>query len=142
MLICVSLYFCLSYGLKLNLEKSQTLNAYPSMIFDAIFPVLMGLLLEGPNFLTKMKIRGSWGIDWLKLVTLGIPTLVITTSHLLYFSPIGNFVYPILLPWNYNDQAAIISGVIFGYVLINSIKKVQERPRDIIADDYSINHSK
>lgn len=127
MLICVSLYFGLSYGLKLNLEKSRTLNAYPSMIFDVIFSMFMGLLLGVPDLIARTKLSGTWRIDWLRFVIIGIPALTITTSHLLYFSPIGNFVYPILLPWNYNNLAVIISGVIFGYILISSIKKRNEQ---------------
>lgn len=108
----------------LKLLTRITYNPYPHLLFLSIFPPIIGMLLALPDFITKARKQGLWYINWVILISMGIPTFYVAISPALYFSPISNYLPPIgNLTFIYSQTPQIICGVIFGYVLLSVFDK-------------------
>lgn len=110
----------------LKLEVGRHPNPYTYTSFLSFYPILIGLFIGMPLFINRARKKGVWKIEWLKLIFTGIPTLFFSLLYLMYFSPgIGIFLHN-----NTNFQLLVqpmfvtINGVMFGYSLISSFKKV------------------
>lgn len=99
-------------------------NSFPYIIFSSVYPVMIGLLLALPNFINKIRKIGSWNIDWINLIAIGIPTLYGAISPILYFSPLSTFL-PKLTSYffSYSLTPQVICGVIFGYIFLSVFDK-------------------
>lgn len=49
--------------------------------FLPIYPILIGLLIALPQFITNARMPGSWRFDWAKFIIVGIPALYVTFTH-------------------------------------------------------------
>lgn len=117
------LYFGVEYQMKLREKSAITFNLNPYFIFTSIFPIFIGMLLRLPKWIIEMKENKKWSFDWIKFIIIGIPSfyLALTPILLIYFGtnilfskmfiPIGDFTF------------TSICGVIFGYVLFDSLKR-------------------
>lgn len=121
--IILILYLGITHITELKNITKSTNNPYPSMFFNIFFSIILGLILGLPELISRRVRKGNWKIDWERFFIIGFPTLIITFSHIIYFSFIGKYVYKILVPWVYESYGIIISGIIFGYNIICSIKK-------------------
>lgn len=101
-------------------------NAYNPLQdkFILFFPILFGLLLALPRFLSVIRESGSWRYDWVLFLAVGLPALglqVFTYIRLLptlQASPVtGNLFIN-------HSSLLMISGLVLGYVLLASFKKV------------------
>ena len=94
------------------------------MVFSSIFPIIIGMFLALPNLISKAREQGSWTIDWVKLITIGIVSLFLAMAQIMCFSPIGHYA-PKLYLWlsRFNSQAVTISGVVFGYLVFSIPQK-------------------
>jgi len=110
----------------LNLKKysATSFNGTPYMIFSTLFPIAMGLLIAFPKFITECRKKGSWKLDWIKFIAIGIPILYIAIFPLVFLLsilggdsnlPLLNGLYrPPLIMYLPNE----LSGVVLGFLLL------------------------
>lgn len=118
----IILFYGAEYQSKLkNLVTSNKSSAYTLYkLAYAFFPMLIGVLLSFPQFVVNLKKGGSWVVDWVMAISVGLLPLYITILPLLDFNhkhvPLQQSViyYPII-----HD----ICGVVFGYLLLYVITK-------------------
>jgi uncharacterized membrane protein len=115
----------IGFRLHLNLEEEAKVNynIVPMTIFGVVFPIFIGMLLRLPLLIKEIKEMKRWTINWAKITAIGIPTLYITLSPLLYFTSFGHKLPFTLEMVQLNSNATTVAGLIFGYVLLDSIKK-------------------
>ncbi|MEK4404660.1 hypothetical protein MKZ26_09545 [Sporosarcina sp. FSL K6-6792] len=118
------LYLAMGYQERLRKEVAETFNYMTSIAPVTIFPILFGLLLRLPKLILEIKEKKQWSFDWIKFVAIGIPSLYIAMMPMLqvFFGMKLLFGREILL---LGDPIAFtkIAGIVFGYVLLGSLKK-------------------
>ncbi|WP_338653393.1 hypothetical protein V6B14_17390 [Sporosarcina psychrophila] len=118
------LYLAIGYQERLREEVAETFNYMTSIAPVTIFPILFGLLLRLPKLILEIKEKKQWSFDWIKFVAIGIPSLYIAMMPMLqvFFGMKLLFGREILL---LGDPIAFttIAGIVFGYVLLGSLKK-------------------
>ncbi|WP_102691954.1 hypothetical protein [Rummeliibacillus pycnus] len=105
-------------------EAEMSFETYPLMIFTYTFPILTGILLRLPKFFAEKKGKKKWSFDWVKLITIGFPALYLTVLPILNYSSYGDqllFAHEVVLLGD-TTILTTITGVIFGYVLLDSVK--------------------
>lgn len=112
-----------------NLEKivaTQTFNPFPLLVFKMIFPIVLGILMALPHLFKLWATKVAWRYDWVKFISIGIPTFFVTILPLAYFYPpglgrylyllFGQIIHSLLIPQTFG-------GIVFGYVLLSSFNK-------------------
>lgn len=116
----------------LGLEIQSILKKYaehnfdyqPHITFTVLFPILMGMLLRLPQLVKEIATRKRWSIDWIKLLTIGVPTLYIALIPLPYFLNIQLITHTMINKIFYTGfTGTTIAGIVFGYVLLDSLKE-------------------
>ncbi|MGP4108844.1 hypothetical protein [Virgibacillus sp. L01] len=93
----------------------------PVLLFATIYPIVIGLFLRLPKLIIEIKEKKQWTFDWVKVVAIGIPALYIASLPILSTTGI-NFVFSIDLMLM-GTKLITIAGIVFGYVLLDSLKK-------------------
>ncbi|WP_240951667.1 hypothetical protein [Bacillus sp. RO2] len=109
------------YELQLIEKGQMNYNFWPAVIFATVFPVLIGILLRLPKLITEIKRDKAWSVNWIKLLAVGLPTLYVALVPLLSFTILGKYL-PFALEIFHLDLSNI-AGLIFGYVMLDSIKE-------------------
>ena len=120
--IGVILYLAMEYQQHLRVKAAETFN-YKSLLMPlTIFPILFGLLLRSPKLILEIKEKKQWSFDWIKFVAIGIPSLYIAMMPILM----------LFIGWEYllfsnillrDTIFTTIAGIVFGYVLLDCLKK-------------------
>lgn len=110
---------------QLQMLVGQTYYPYPYIFYIVCFPFLLGVVLAMPKFIILLKSRGNWRFDWIKFTAMGIPTLFVAISPILYFSPIGEYIPQIRLVITRSLIPQIVCAIIFSYQLLSSLYKQQ-----------------
>ena len=113
----------LTYQKHLIQTGMYSFNMLPAIIYTTIFPIVMGMLLRLPKWLEEMKKNSTWKVNWPKLLAVGIPTLFIVLSPIFYFTE-TTVKIPFLVHFIHLNDTSIF-GIILGYVILDSIKKVK-----------------
>ncbi|MBB6452779.1 membrane protease YdiL (CAAX protease family) [Salirhabdus euzebyi] len=126
--LTISLLTIVFWGYKIPLVIHENLKfEAPLMIltiYSLIFPIFIGMMFRLPTLIKEIKDKKKWAIDWIKLSAIGIPSLYISQIYLLYFSfPSVSFPFGAVLIRNYDIPLATISGIIFGYIVLDSLKE-------------------
>ncbi|WP_404460567.1 hypothetical protein [Sutcliffiella horikoshii] len=109
------------YELHLLNEAQMNYNFWPQVIFAALFPILIGILLRLPRLIKEIQQEKTWSVNWLKLLAVGLPTLYVSLVPVLSLT--GLFKYmPFAMDIIHLDLATL-AGVVFGYVLLDSLKE-------------------
>lgn len=113
------------YQKSLEKIKLETYHAYPEMVFLSIFPIFIGILLAIPRFFKVFKKKGVWFFDRIKFIAIGLPTLYLAIFPAIFFSPIVAYIPQTIgnIMLMYSMFPQFLSGIIFGYLLINVIDK-------------------
>ncbi|KQL37451.1 hypothetical protein [Psychrobacillus sp. FJAT-21963] len=119
--IGIIFYLGMDYQVKLREESAITFNLKPFLIFASIFPVLFGLLLRLPKLIIEIKNKKQWAFDWIKFITVGIPSLYISMLPLLAFYTTNLFFSKAFILLG-DTTFTSIAGIVFGYVLLDSLK--------------------
>ncbi|WP_112180378.1 hypothetical protein [Paraliobacillus zengyii] len=101
-------------------ESIMDYKIMPVVIYGTIFPVLIGLLLRLPKLIIEIKQNKQWTFDWVKFIGIGLPSFYIIAMSFLPFA------ISIKLPeinMLESPTFQIIAGVVFGYILLDSLKK-------------------
>mgnify|MGYP005750761873 CR=1 FL=1 len=112
----------LTYQKQLIQKGMESFSMLPAIIFITIFPIVMGMLLRLPKWLEEIKQNSTWRVNWPKLLAVGIPTLFIVLTPLIYFSAYTGKI-PFLAHFIHLNDTSIF-GIILGYVILDSIKKI------------------
>ena len=131
MAIGVTFYMGMGYQVELRKQYAITFNLKAYIIYTTIFPVCMGVLLRLPKLIVEIKDKKKWSLDWMKLLIIGIPTLYIAMIPFLaiVFGKKLLFSEAFML---LGDMTLIsIAGVIFGYVLLDSLTSKYTRYSDL-----------
>ncbi|MHB8918576.1 MAG: hypothetical protein ACYC4H_11170 [Desulfocucumaceae bacterium] len=110
----------------LELTKKMAGNTYSGylvLVYMTFFPVLIGLLLAVPNFISTARKPGIWGFDWIRFISVWLPAFYITIFTLLSFTSVGKY-----LPFggyilSKNLIPHTVAGVVSGYLLLALFKK-------------------
>lgn len=86
-------------------------------------PVLIGILAGIPSFMVTYKIKGTWYIDWVKVIAITLPALMILSLPHLYYSPLGKHLPSSILNVIWSETSNVISGFIFGFTLLSFPEK-------------------
>lgn len=113
-------------GSAIQTELQEYQNIYyrvmPNLVFSVLFPIFVGIMLRLPKLVTEIQEKKRWLIDWVKLIFIGIPTLFIAIGPFAtwYFVPLFLKEF-----WYVGSTPTImaIAGVIFGYLLLDSLKE-------------------
>ncbi len=117
------LYLGMGYQVRLREESATTYNLMPFILFATIFPIFIGFLLRLPKLIIEIKEKKQWSFDWIKVAAIGIPSLYLAMIPILaiYFGMNLLFAKEFMLLGDTTFTS--IAGVVFGYVLLDSLKK-------------------
>ncbi|NLW44572.1 MAG: hypothetical protein GXY92_05260 [Syntrophomonadaceae bacterium] len=99
------------------------------LFIGSMVPIIIGLLLALPSFLKAYRTKGTWKIDWIMLLTVGLPALGIVIMQILYLAPYLGFevpfsaLKPILFLYAEHPTLVKTSGILFGFVLLSAFGK-------------------
>lgn len=71
------IYWGAKYGQMIKMNTSKTYNLLPSILFNAIFPVIVGIFIAIPEFISRFRNAGSWKLNLIRLIVVGLPILEI-----------------------------------------------------------------
>jgi hypothetical protein len=121
----IILLWLTNHAEELRIVVSRTYKPTSLIIYTAIYPVIIGMLLSLPTLYSKMKKEGRITLEWIRLVAVGVPALILTLSQILYwFTPFGRIIYPMLPEWGLAKETVMVGGIFLGYTLLSSIRKV------------------
>lgn len=89
-----------------------------------MFQMLIGVLLALPQFIKAYRQEGSWKIDWIVLLTVGLPSFCIAIAQIALYIPISwQPAASILVYLPYYPTTVKVAGILFGFTLITSFNK-------------------
>jgi hypothetical protein len=118
------IYWGIQYQNKLRIEGTMDFHLLPSILFLATFPVVIGILLRLPKLIIEIIEKNPWTFDWIKFVVVGLPSLYIVVMSILPYTPLGRegmLIPEIILVGS--PTITTIAGIIFGYVILDVLKK-------------------
>ncbi|WP_397538473.1 hypothetical protein [Rummeliibacillus pycnus] len=124
-IIGIGIYFGLRLRVYLGKEAEISYNNLPIMIYSFVFPIIIGILLRLPNFLHENKAKKKWSFDWVKLIAIAFPALYVALLPYLVYSSLGEkllFSNQIFLLGDTTITLTTVAGIVFGYVLLDSVK--------------------
>lgn len=115
-------YMGMDYQMRLRERSAIVFDIKPFIIFTSIFSIFMGMLLRLPKLIIEIKDKKRWSIDWVKVLVIGIPSIYIALIRLLAIVYGKNLLFfnEVMLLGDFTFT--YIAGVIFGYVLLDSLK--------------------
>lgn len=124
------------FQMELRILAGREFNPLPPIVFSSLYSILMGMYIALPKLISALMKTGRLRLDWPKLLIIGIPTLLISTSGILYHYVTSDLT--LLFQWIYVKLNGTVGntfiGVACGYTLLSSIGKVEinELPADNI----------
>jgi len=113
-----------------NFEKhlkfiyQSTYNLTNLWLFLSIAPMLFGFLLAFPRLIQTIMKEGSWKIDWILLLSAGLPSLLIAITPIMCLAQSVLYSQHALFIFGLHPNLITLSGIIFGYVLLVAFKKI------------------
>ncbi|MBD7985666.1 hypothetical protein H9649_13810 [Sporosarcina sp. Sa2YVA2] len=120
----IMIYLGAKYQFFLKQEYMKNFRVGSFVWFSAIFPIVIGMLLRSPKLINEIKDKRPWTFDWAKFIGIGLPSMFISLAFVLIFYVPGNILQ--LFPQQIylgNPTIQTIAGVVFGFVLLDSLKK-------------------
>lgn len=113
----------------LQYEKSIASKTYNMMRLALLLPtvsVLFGVLLRCDVFFSPFRFRA----DWLSLLLLGLPSLLLAYFIPLGFTLLQNVPLPNFVSLLWANDVPVFAGTLFGYTLINGLfeQKTVDKP--------------
>ena len=130
--------FYLGINLKVRLVEDieiTTFNIIPIIIFDTIFPIFIGFFLRLPKLIIEIKEKKQWSFDWIKFAAIGIPTLYIAIIPILVIYFGSEFIFARRLYMIGDTSFGSTAGIVFGYVLLDSLKKTNPQPAGVLIEE-------
>lgn len=116
----------------LRILSGRTFNPVPLYLFYTFYSVLIGLVVAMPHLIKNWRQEGKLSLNTNKLLGVGIPALGANLSLILYaLSPLGKIIPQVFL-FFYNLKIISISGMIFGYIVLTSLEKREQKRTTVI----------
>ena len=115
------LYFGMEYQMRLREKSAIVFDIKPYITFVSFFSIFIGMLLRLPKLIIEIRDKKKWSFDWIKVIIVGIPTLYIAMIPLFTVSYGMSLLFSNAVMM-LGDITYILAGVIFGYVLLDSLK--------------------
>lgn len=118
-------YYGVSYYEELRITAGREFNLLPPMIFSSIFSIIIGVYLALPGFINMLKTAGKVKVEWFRVLFVGIPTLLISTSGVLFYNlrPLALNLLLQRIYMEYSVMGTAFIGATCGYTLFSSITK-------------------
>ncbi|WP_253702043.1 hypothetical protein [Bacillus sp. FJAT-27445] len=114
----------MKYHINLKKEAEATYKMFPLLIFAAVSPVVIGMLLRIPKLILEILEKKKWTFDWSKIVAMGIPALYVAMLPYISYTQVGQHLpFAKEIVFLGNSTITTAAGIVFGYVLLDSIKK-------------------
>ncbi|WP_342535790.1 hypothetical protein [Sporosarcina sp. FSL K6-3508] len=114
------IYLGMKWEFQLKETASMNFNILPVVLFSAIFPIVLGMLLRLPQLFIEIKESKKWSFDWTKFLAVALPALLIVVLYILSYLAIVPVVHFLLIG---GQTLVTVAGIIFGYTLLDSFKK-------------------
>lgn len=123
--IGIIIYSGAKYQFLLKQEYMKNFEVASFILFSSIFPIVIGILLRLPKLINEIKENRQWTFDWAKFIGIGLPSFCILSMYVLIFSSVGESILPFVPEMIYlgNSTIQTIAGVVFGFILLDSVKK-------------------
>ncbi|ARK23500.1 hypothetical protein SporoP37_01505 [Sporosarcina sp. P37] len=120
----IIIYASAQYQMVLKQEYMKNYNPSSFVLFSAIFPILIGILLRLPKLIQEIKVSKQWTFNWAKFIGAGLPSLCILALPVFVLSPFGVNFLPLLPELMYAGNSTIqtIAGLVFGFIFLDSVK--------------------
>ena len=76
-------YYGVNYQEELRIVAGRNYNLLPSMLFSYVYSLMIGIYIALPRFISGLGMKGELSVNWLKILIIGIPTLLISASGIL-----------------------------------------------------------
>lgn len=123
-------YYGVNYQEELRISASRTYDPFPLMQFSQVYPLMVGAYMALPRFISRLRRKGGLSVDWLQILIIGIPTLLISASGILfYYFPsyqLNSLIGRVYV--KYGLLGTALMGVVCGYTLLNSIARKEIEP--------------
>lgn len=87
-------------------------------LFSSIFPILVGILMALPHLIRQDKHHGSWKLDWILLLTVGIPALAVAITPITYLAELPRHWSLIGFIVGYHPSLVTVAGILFGFTFV------------------------
>ncbi|MFC4025499.1 hypothetical protein ACFOUV_17080 [Oceanobacillus longus] len=101
-------------------EASNNYEIMPVVLFGTIFPIVIGLFLRLPKLIIEIKQNKQWTFDWIKFIAIALPSFYIISMSIL---PLAGSIEIPEYAINRNPTILIIAGAVFGFTLLDCLKK-------------------
>lgn len=134
-------FYAGQYQEEFRVLAGRTFNPLPSILFSSIYPFIVGLYISLPQFINMLRKTGTLKVNWVRILIVGIPALVINSNFILYYlTPLGSNP---LFGWIYHGYSLVgvsLIGAACGFTILSSITK--EEVRDQYSSNKGIDFSK
>jgi len=125
--LLILIYYGSIYYEQARQAASQDFDQAPLLIFNSVYSVVVGMYIALPKLVNSLREPGSVQVNWLKILIIAIPMLVISASGVLLYnvkiSALVNMFFWIFS--KFNMTGLVLIGVVGGYTLLSSISKEQ-----------------
>ena len=129
LLLLAYIIFCHIWLEYLMKQSYKTFVISPFVIWSTILYSVGGILLGLEKFLSEVNKKGSWKVNWPKVIFLGLPSIYLALGIFIGYLP--NFIkeilwYPFSLLYFSEVNLVPIFQLFFGYILITSFIKIKK----------------
>ncbi|MEA4925323.1 MAG: hypothetical protein VB084_08440 [Syntrophomonadaceae bacterium] len=111
------------YRQYLKLLYSTTFDTTALWLYMSIFPIIVGILLALPQFTRVFKQKGSWKVDWIVLLSAGLPSLCVAITPVIGPADFAHNWKFIAFIVGFHPSLVTVAGILFGFVLVTAISK-------------------
>lgn len=99
---------------------SRTYDPTYYWTFLSIYPILVGVMLALPRLIKLFGQEGSWKVDWIPLLLVGFPSLLVAITPILWLAEFAQNWKTATLIFMYTPNLTFVAGILFGFVLVSS----------------------
>ncbi|PGO32471.1 hypothetical protein CN984_06915 [Bacillus cereus] len=115
----------------LETDAQVNFNFYPRLFYFTLFPLLFGILLRFLQSINRETSKQNWNFQPDKFIAITLPTLFISFSPALLFSPVGIYLPYLTNIILVNTTFVTIISLIAGYSLLDClIQKDKENSKE------------
>ncbi len=103
----------------LDTDTQVNFNVYPRLFYFTLFPLIVGILLRFLQSINRETSKQNWSFQPDKFIAITVPTLFISFSPALLFSPLAEYLPYLVNIILINTTFVTIISLIAGYSLLD-----------------------
>ncbi|MCU5471017.1 MULTISPECIES: hypothetical protein [Bacillus cereus group] len=107
----------------LDTDAQVNFNVYPRLFYFTLFPLIVGILLRFLQSINRETSKQNWRFQPDKFIAITVPTLFISFSPALLFSPVGAYLPYLANIILINTTFVTIISLVAGYSLLDCFIK-------------------